>query len=273
MKENCSAHCIETTPGVKLYVRDWGKGQNILFVHGWPFDHRIFEYQLVQFPSKGYRCIAIDTRGSGKSDAPWGPYTYDMIADDIKKVIDTLDLHDVIIAGFSIGGAMVTHYLAKHNQHRIKKAILLSAAAPCFTKRPDFPWGFTKEEVDVFIKSTYEDRPAMIAGFGKILFNKQPSAPFNDWVQQMCTDAAPNATAEYLFTLRDADLRADVSKITVPTAIFHGTKDKVCPFELGEYMHKNIKGSKLVRFEESGHGLWHDELEKFNREFLSFVGQ
>ncbi len=272
MKEGLSSHCIETAPGVKLYVRDWGKGKTILFIHGWPFDHRMFEYQLVQFPAKGYRCVAIDMRGSGRSDAPWGPYTYDMFADDIRKVIDALDLHDVTIAGFSIGGAMVLHYLAKHNQHRIAKAIFLSAAAPCFTKHPDFPWGFTKEEVDVLIKNSYADRPAMAAGFGKILFNKPSSPYFMNWIEQLCTDAAPNATAEYLVTLRDADLRSDVAKVTVPTAILHGKKDKICPFELGEYMHKNIKSSKLVPFEESGHGLWHDELEKFNREFLAFVG-
>lgn len=270
-KSTCSSHFIEVADGLKLYVRDWGTGKPIVFIHGWPFNHTQYEYQFVKFPALGYRCIGIDMRGAGKSDAPWGPYTYDMAADDIKKVVDHLGLSDIVIAGFSIGGAMVLRYLARHNQHKVSKVLFLSAAAPLFTRRPDFPYGFTKEAVDKLLEQEYKDRPAMVAGFGDILFNKKSSPQYMDWIQHMCMSAAPNACAEWLITLRDADLRPDMAKVTVPTAILHGKKDKICPFELGETMHKNIKGSKLIPFEESGHGAWHDELEKFNKEFIDFV--
>lgn len=229
MSSSRSCHYIEVSPGIKLYVRDWGTGQPIVFIHGWPFDHTQYEYQFVKFPALGYRCIGIDMRGAGKSDAPWGAYTYDMFADDIKKVVDELDLKDFIIAGFSIGGAMVLRYLARHNQHRVAKALFLSAAAPLFTKRSDFPYGFDKAEVDTLIEQSYRDRPAMVAGFGDILFNKKSTPQFMDWIQQMSMSVAPNACAEWLVTLRDADLRSDMEKVTVQTAILHGKKDKICP--------------------------------------------
>lgn len=272
-KSACSSHYIEVAPHIKLYVRDWGSGKPILFIHGWPLNHAMFEYQFVKFPALGYRCIGIDMRGTGKSDAPWGPYTYDMFADDIKAVIDALALKDIILAGFSMGGAMTLHYLARYNNYKVSKVLFLAAAAPLFTQRSDFPYGFTQVEVTQLINSSYQDRPSMIAGCGEIFFNKKKSPSFMNWIQDMCMSSTPNATAEWLITLRDADLRADMAKVTVPTAIFHGKKDKICPFEFGETMHKNIKGSKLVVFEESGHGLWHDELEKFNKEFLQFASE
>ncbi len=272
---------IKVQPDIELYVKDIGKGQPILFIHGWPFNHLQYEYQFNRFLELGYRCIAVDMRGAGKSDAPWDSlnnknelYTYDTFADDIKKIIDHLELKNIILVGFSIGGAMVLHYLAKHSCYKVSKALLLGAAAPLFTKREDFNFpSFDKAGVDKLIEDIKYDRPKAVSDFANNVFHKEISFPFRGWIQQMCMSMDSNATIKWLISLRDFDLRSDMSKVNVPTAIFHGKNDKICPFELGQTLHKNIKFSRLVVFEESGHGLWRDELEKFNTEFINFIKQ
>lgn len=265
---------VEVDPGVKVYVEDWGSGKPIFFIHGWPLSHKMFEYQFTQLPKHGYRCIGIDLRGFGKSDKPWGDYNYNVFADDVKKVLETLNLRDVTLAGFSMGGAITMHYMGRHFGERVSKIALLGAAAPCFTKRPDFRYGLEKSACDDFIKACYTDRAQLLVNFGKIFFYKEDavSPKLGDWFHSLGMEASPHATAMCLVELRDADLREDMAKINVPTGIFHGTQDKICPFDLAEVMSKGIKGSKIIRFEKSGHGLVVDEMEKFNQELMQFVG-
>lgn len=271
MKNLIRENYIKVENNLRLYIRDLGKGQPILLIHGWPFNHCQFEYQILNFASMGYRCIAIDMRGAGKSDSPWLEYSYSIFADDIKKVIDYLNIDNIILAGFSIGGAMVLHYLAKYNQYKVQKALLLAAAAPLFTQREDFNYGFKKKEIDRLIEQSLKDRPSMLEGFTDILFNKKHSTGILNWIKALGLEMSANATIEWLKVLRDSDLRSDMSKISIETAIFHGIKDKICPFELAKILNQNIKSSKLVVFKESGHGLWYDEVEKFNREFIDFI--
>lgn len=263
--------CVEVEPGVKLHLRDWGTGKTIVFIHGWPFSSDQFEYQFTELPLHGYRCIGIDMRGSGKSSQPWNDCTYDTFADDIKKVIDALGLNDVTLLGFSIGGAIVTHYVARHNAYKVSRLALLAAAAPSWVKRPDFPYGLDKSFVDDLIKESYSNRPKLISDFGNILFHQYVEPGISKWIHNMAMEASPQTTVQSLVTLRDADLRADLPKIKIPTGIFHGKQDKICPFALGEYMHKNIPGSQLIPFEHSGHGLWYDEYEKLNQQLMKFV--
>jgi non-heme chloroperoxidase len=264
---------IEVEKNVHLHVRDWGQGKTIVFIPGWPLSHEMFEYQFTQLPKHGYRCIGLTMRGFGKSSKPWGDYNYDVFADDIKKVLETLDLRDVTLAGHSMGGAISLHYIARHKSERVSKLALFGAAAPSFTKRKDFPHGVEPSVVDGFIEACYNDRAKLNADFGKIFFRSENavSAKLADWFQNMGMAASPHATAACLLALRDSDLREELSRITVPTAIFHATKDKICPFELAEAMAAGIKGAKLIRFENSGHGLFYEEKDKFNTELMSFV--
>ncbi|WP_141433289.1 alpha/beta fold hydrolase [Bacillus sp. 03113] len=264
-------HYVRVEKNVKLYVEDVGKGKPVVFIHGWPVNYKMYEYQENILPSKGIRFIGIDLRGYGKSDHPWDGYTYDRMADDIKEVIDQLKLEDVTLAGFSMGGAVSIRYMARHGGHKVSKLMLFGAAAPVFTKRNDFPYGTPKKEVDALIMSTYQDRPKTIEDFGKTFFYQQHSPAFHQWFNQLGIDANPHATIKGLEALRDEDLRADLPKINVPTLILHGANDKVCTFPLAIEMHKGIKNSKLVRFEKSGHGLFYDEKDKFNQEILNFV--
>lgn len=263
---------IEVEPGTKIFTQDWGDGKPIIFIHGWPLNHKMFEYQLTQLPQQGYRCIGIDLRGYGQSDKPWGDYTFNVLADDIRKVLDTLDLSDVTLAGFSMGGAVAVRYMARHNGARVSKLALLSAATPCLTKKPDFPQGLDNEPYDNFIKACYTDRAQMNADFGTATFHKPLSPKLADWFTNLGMEASPHATAMGVVALRDSDLRHDLAKITVPTAIFHGIHDQVAPIEItAEVNHKGIKGSTLIRFEESGHGLFYDEKDRLNQELVQFI--
>ncbi|GAB1542265.1 alpha/beta hydrolase [Scytonema sp. NUACC21] len=264
---------VEVEPGVKVFVNDWGTGTPIVFIHGWPLNHQMFEYQFTQLLKHGYRCIGIDLRGYGKSDKPWGNYNYDVFADDIKKVLETLDLADVTLAGFSMGGAIAIRYMARYAGARVAKLVLFGAAGPCLTKKPDFFQGLDNAPYDNFINACYTDRAQMNADFGNATFYKPISPKLSDWFVSMGMEASPHATAMSVIALRDSDLRPDLETITVPTAIFHGVHDKVAPCSItAEIHHKGIKNSKLILFQNSGHGLFYDEKDKFNEELMRFVG-
>ena len=269
-----SGEFIEIEPNVRLHIRDWGKGKTIVFIPGWPLSHEMYEYQFTHLPRHGYRCVGITLRGFGKSSKPWGEYNYAVFADDVKKVLEALDLRDIMLAGHSMGGAISLHYMARHNGERVSRLALFGAAAPSFTKRPGFPYGIEPEAVDGFIESCRADRAKLNEDCGKILSRseKSVSPKLGEWFHNMGMEASPHATEACLIALRNTDLRDELSRINAPTAIFHSTQDKICPFELAEAMAAGIKGSKLIRFENSGHGLFYEEKEKFNTEIMKFAG-
>ncbi len=264
---------IEVEKGVRIFVEDIdpGGGKPVLFVHGWPANHNMFEYQFNQLPSFGYRCIGIDLRGFGQSDRPWDGYSYDRLADDVRAVIEALQLPRLNLVGFSVGGAISIRYMARHAGYGVSKLALVSAAAPVFTKRADYPYGFTKEEVNALIRKTYRDRPNMLAEFGDIFFAGKLSPEFRNWFQSLGLAASGHGTAIVAASLRDEDLRADLPKIQVPTGIFHGALDKVVPFQSAVMLQQGIRGSQLHRFDRGGHGVFHDELEAFNAALLHFL--
>lgn len=260
-------------PDVKIYVEDLnpdGK-KTILFIHGWPGSHKLFEYQFDQLPKMGYRCIGIDIRGFGNSDKPWNGYEYDRLSDDVGSVIDALKLHDIILAGHSTGGAIAIRYMARHRGYGVSKLALFAAAAPSLIKLPNFPYGLEKETVLQIIKGTYDDRPKMLRDFGDIFFYQHISEPFSDWFFQLGLQAAGWATAAIANTWINEVLFFDLETINVPTLIIHGIHDKIVPFQLGVIQNKSIKNSKLAAFNFSGHGTFYDEKDKFNDELVNFV--
>lgn len=268
------AEYIEVEKNVKLHVTDLGEGQPIVLIHGWPLSDAMYEYQYAYFIEKGYRVIGITLRGFGLSDKPAGKYNYDVFADDIKVVLDQLKIENATIGGFSMGGATVIHYVAKYKSAHVSKMALFGAAAPIWTKRADFNYGFwTKEDVNGLIDLNNTNRPQLLANFGTIFPANETSvsAGHGAWLGTIQAQASPYAMAQGLKTLRDSDLREDLKKITIPTLILHGKLDKICSYELAEQMNKGIKNSKLVPFEKSGHALFIEELEKFNSELLNFI--
>lgn len=262
---------VEVQKGVKLFVEDVGTGIPVLFLHGWPVNHRMFEYQVSQLPKYGFRCIQLDLRGFGKSDRPWADYSYNRMADDVRAVIDQLQLNDVRLVGFSVGGAIAIRYMSRHHEHRVSQLILVAAAAPAFTQRPGIPYGMTKEDVNRLLVQNDTDRPQMLDIFGEMFFARQISPSFRNWFHSLGLEASSHGTAALAVSLRDEDLRPDLPTIQAPTYIFHGVQDRICPFPLAQMMNAAIRNSVLLRFEHSGHGLFYDELNVFNNNLLKVL--
>ena len=268
------AEYIEVEKNVKLHVTDLGEGKPVVLIHGWPLSDAMYEYQYAALIQKGYRVIGITLRGFGLSDKPAGQYNYDVFADDIKVVLDQLNIQNATIGGFSMGGATVIHYVAKYNAAHVSKLALFGAAAPIWTKRDDLQYGqWTKEDVDGLIALNNTNRPELFENFGKIFPANQTSVSPGQasWLGTIQAQASPYAMAEAMKTLRDTDLRPDLKKIKIPTLILHGKLDKICSYDLAEQMHQGIAGSKLVPMEKSGHALFIEELEKFNTELIGFI--
>ena len=264
---------IKVEPNVKIYVEDLNpRGNNtILFLHGWPGSHKLFEYQFDELSNMGYRCIGIDTRGFGDSDKPYSGYDYNTLSDDVRCVIDALRLSDITLAGHSTGGAIAIRYMARHKGYGVSKLALFAAAAPSLIKRPNFPYGLDEETVLQIIQGTYIDRPKMLKGFGDIFFYQHITEAFSDWFFQLGLQAAGWATAAIANTWINEVLFSDLGAINVPTLIIHGIHDKVVPFELGQVQEQKIRNSKLLPFKYSGHGSFYDQREKFNEEFIKFI--
>ena len=264
---------VRVESNVKVYVEDLnpeGK-KTIVFLHGWPGSHKLFEYQFNHLPKLGYRCIGIDQRGFGKSDKPYGGYDYDRLSDDVRCVINCLKLHDFILAGHSTGGAIAVRYMSRHRGYGVSKLALFAAAAPSLIKRTNFPYGVDEEVVTKIIEDAYTDRPKMLSDFGDIFFFQHITQPFSDWFLGLGLEAASWATIAIANTWINEVLFSDLREINVPTLIIHGIHDKVVPFPLGQIQNQSITNSKFIPFEFSGHASFYDEQDRFNEELVKFI--
>jgi pimeloyl-ACP methyl ester carboxylesterase len=269
------AEYIEVEPNVRLHITDAGEGRPIILIHGWPLSDEMYEYQYNDLINSGFRAIGITLRGFGKSDKPYGEYNYDVHVSDIKKILDKLDIKNGVLGGFSMGGAIAIRYASRDNGIHISKLALFGAAAPIWTQRDDFKFNLPKSAVDDLIALNYKDRPMLLSNFAKIFSATETSLNegIGVWLTGINLSASSYATAQCLIALRDTDLRADLAKITIPTLIMHGKKDKICSFDLAEQMKAILLNSHLVVFENSGHSLFLEETQKFNNELIKFAGR
>lgn len=264
---------VNVENNVNIYVEDLNPESNktILFIHGWPANHKLFEYQFDQLPKLGYRCIGIDTRGFGNSDRPFHGYDFDTLSDDVRCVVETLGLHDFTLAGHSNGGAMAIRYMGRHKGYGVSKLVLVAAAAPSLIKRPDFPYGLDQNTVEQLIEETHNDRPQMLQNFGNMFFFQHITQPFSDWFFQLGLQAAGWATAAIAETWIREVLFTDLESIYVPTLIIHGIHDNIVPYQLGEVQHRMIRNSKLLPFEFSGHASFYEQKDEFNQALVEFI--
>lgn len=256
---------VAVESGIKLYVEDLnpeGK-KTIVFLHGWPLSHKQFEYQFNVLPSMGYRCIGIDWRGFGKSDKPMNGYDFDRLADDIRAVVEVLQLHQFTLLGHSTGGAIAVRYMSRHHGYGVSNLVLVDAAVPV---------GFTEETATRFLNKALNDRPKMMQEVTDNFFFQYISRPLSEWFLQMGLDAAGWSTAAIIKTLRDEKLYTDLPHIHVPTLIVHGIHDKVIPFAQAHELNRKISNSQLVPFHYSGHGAFWEERDKFNQVLRHFIG-
>lgn len=264
---------INVGDDVNIYCEDLNPcgDKTIVFLHGWPGNRELFEYQLDVLPKMGFRCICPDQRGFGKSDRPIDGYTYDRLADDVRCIIEQMGIKNATLLGHSTGGSIAVRYMARHRAYGVSKLILCATAAPSLIQRPNFPYGQTKDNILEIIENTYNDRPAMLRSFGKQFFYHDVGQPMQDWFFRLGLLAAGWATAEVANTWIQEVLFDDLKVIKTPTLILQGVHDEVCYFQLGEAQHSMLQNSWLIPFENSGHALFYEEKDKFNMEVSRFA--
>lgn len=264
---------ITSDDGTKIAVYDYNpqEQQTVFLIHGWPLSHQIFEYQINLLTNCGYRVVAVDLRGFGRSDTPVYGYFYNQMAADIFQVVRHLCLKRFILVGFSMGGAIALRYLNRYNGFGVCKLILLSAAAPCFVQHPGFPYGQTMEEVNDLINLAETDRPQLCLNFSRQLFASPHSDAVIDWFRDIALSASGIGTIKCAIALRDEDVSKDLQCVQVPAYIIHGDKDTIVSPALAEIQHESICGSRLITLPDSGHGIVYDQLAAFNSAFLKSV--
>lgn len=264
---------LKVNDGAKITVEDMNRDSSkvIVLVHGWPINKDMFEYQKNIFIDNGFRVVSYDIRGFGDSSTPASGYNYNQLATDLYCVIDNLKVDHVTLVGFSMGGAICVHYMAMYDNYRVSKLILAGAAVPSFTKTRHNPHGNDIEKINQLIMKTYQDRPQMINEFSKKVFALNHSDEFQTWFKSLCLSASGIGTIKTAISLREEDVFDDLKEINVPTAIFHGKLDQICPFEFAKIMEKEIPNATLVPFEQSGHGLFYDERDKFTQLVMEFI--
>ncbi|RDI10398.1 alpha/beta fold hydrolase [Flavobacterium sp. AG291] len=264
---------------VELFYKDVGRGKPIILIHGWPLNHEMWEYQLNELPRYDVRVIAYDRRGFGRSSRPWDGYDYDTFASDLRAVIDTLDLNDVTLVGFSMGGGEVARYLANYNNDgRVVRAALVGAVTPFLLKTADNPRGIPKEQFDSMKKDIEEDRAKFLSAFGKTFygyhtFNHPVSEEFLQHNLTRCLNAALYATVKSMDAWSTTDFRNDLTKIKTPLLVIHGREDETVPIEISaEETVKIVPHAEYVVYDDAPHGLFYTHKNKFNEDLLSFVG-
>jgi non-heme chloroperoxidase len=265
---------IPVAPGVEVNVTDLNGGDRgtVVFVPGWPLASTTFEYNYLFLADHGYRAIGLDQRGFGLSDAPYGPYTYDVWARDILTVLKALSLRDVTLVGHSMGGAVALRHAARFGS-RVGKLVLAEASAPRYVYGPqsaDLAAGIAG-----LISGYATDRAATIRGLTANFFSTHTDIatdPFLQFFERQCLDQASlPASRAGLIALRDDDLTADMARVTVPTRVFHAVNDKIVPLDHGQALAAGIRNARLVTFGTAGHAVYVDEKDKFNAELLKFI--
>jgi non-heme chloroperoxidase len=269
----------ENSGNIDLYYEDHGTGKPVVLVHGWPLSGRSWEKQVPVLLDAGYRVITYDRRGFGDSSKPVSGYDYDTFASDLHKLVTKLDLRDMALVGFSMGGGEVARYLGTHGTGRVRQAVFIAAIPPFLLKTPDNPGGVDGSVFDGIGKAITADRPAFLSKFLSDFYNVDVLGGklISDQMVQLSWNIAAGASPKGTLACVPAwltDFRKDLERIDVPTLVIHGDADRILPLSAtGKRTHEAIKGSRLVVVEGGPHGLTWTHAEKVNHELRTFLGQ
>jgi len=269
----------ENSGTIDIYYEDHGAGKTVMLIHGWPLSLRSWEKQIPALIDAGYRVIAYDRRGFGDSSKPASGYNYDVLADDLEKIMTRLNLQDVTLVGFSMGGGEVARYLGKYRSGRVSKAVFMSAIPPFLLKTPDNPEGLDSSVFDGIKKAVIADRPAFLSGFFSNFYNVDllKGKKISDEVVRLSWNIGAGASPQGTLDCVSAwliDFREDLKRIDIPVLIMHGDADRIVPFAAsGKRMPDFIKGSRLVVIKGAPHGMNWTHAEEVNRELLNFLGE
>jgi len=269
----------ENSTSIHLYYEDHGSGQPVVLIHGYPLSSASWEKQIPVLLKEGYRVIAYDRRGFGKSSQPTSGYNYDTFAEDLRKVITHLKLRDFVLVGFSMGGGEVARYIGKYGSKDVAKAVIMSGVPPYLLKTGDNPEGVDAAVFDGIEKAVAADRYAFFTEFfknfynadlllGKLVSEQAVQASWN-----VATISSATASVACVPTWHE-DFRQDVAKIDVPTLVIHGDADRIVPFSsAGQRTAKMIDGAELYVVKDGPHNVAWTHADEVNRELIRFLGQ
>jgi non-heme chloroperoxidase len=268
---------ITTKDGTEIYYKDWGQGQPIVFSHGWPLSADAWEDQMVFLASHGYRCIAHDRRGHGRSSQPWNGNDMNTYADDLAALVQALDLKDAVHVGHSTGGGEVARYIGRHGAQRVAKAVLISAVTPLMLKTPANPDGVPIDAFDQLRAAVLTDRQQFFKDFSAPFYGanragSKVSQGLRDsfWLQGMACGL--RAAYDCIKAFSETDLTEDLKKFDVPTLIIHGDDDQIVPIGTSALLSsKIVKGATLKVYPGAPHGLCSTHKNKVNQDLFDFV--
>src|SRR5690554_2127042 len=271
---------VTTPDGVQLYYKDWGPkdGPVVTFSHGWPLNSDSWESQMLFLAERGYRVVAHDRRGHGRSSQPWDGNDMDHYADDLAAVIEALDLRQATLVGFSTGGGEVARYIGRHGSGRVGKAVLVSAVPPLMLRTGDNPGGLPPEVFNGLREGSLTNRSRLyldIASGPFFGFNRPGAVPDESliqafWMQGM--QAGHKNTYDSITAFSATDFRADLAKFDMPTLVIHGDDDQIVPIDLsGRASSALVKGATLIVYSDAPHGLADTHKDRLNQDLLGFL--
>lgn len=269
---------FRTKEGVDLYYKDWGKGQPVVFCHGWPLSSDSWEPAMLHVASNGYRAVGHDRRGHGRSSQPWDGNEMNTYADDLAQLLDHLDLKDIVLVGFSTGGGEVARYIGRHGTKRLKKAALISAVPPLMVKTDKNPNGIPLEVFDGFRAAQIKDRSQFFIDVpsGPFFGFNRPGAKKSDgliqswWMQGMM--GGHKNTLDCIKAFSETDFTEDLKKFDVPTLILHGDDDQVVPIGCAALTSaKLVPNNTLKVYKGAPHGLTDTHKDQFHKDLMEFI--
>lgn len=270
---------IASKDGTQLYYKQWGEGRPVILISGWPLSADSWDDVALNLAENGFKAIAYDRRGFGRSEQPWTGYHYDTLADDLAAVIEQTGATDATLIGFSMGGGEVARYLSRYGADNIAQAVLISSVVPYLLKTDDNPDGVPQAQFDDMAAQMKADRPEFFKSFFKDfygigVFSHPASQGMVDWSVKIALDASLKATLDCAKAFSSTDFRPDLAAFNVPTLLIHGTADSTVPIEpTAEAAAKAIPHAQLIRYEGAPHGLFATHKQQLIDDILDFVKQ
>ncbi|AWK89149.1 alpha/beta fold hydrolase [Azospirillum thermophilum] len=264
---------IHTDDGTKLFYRDWGRGEPVVFLASWSLNSDSWGYQMLALAERGYRCVAYDRRGHGRSSDPGRGYEFDRLADDLACLLDRLDLHGVTLVGHSMSCGEIVRYLTRHGSGRVARTVLVGTATPALARSADTPDGIDPDGLEQFRTGCLmRDFPKWLADNIDPFLTPDCSSVMKDWVRSMALQASMKALLDCHRATTSTDFRAELAEVTVPTLVVHGDLDVSSPLDLtGRRTAALMPNATLALYEGAPHGLFLSHMERFNRDLLGFL--